>query len=265
MKKIDSCYFGIGMNDYEVKVITNDNLDIRRVIAKEDIKEDDYNVKANEEIKLTDEDKKFFEEGLKEEFSAVNIGGIYCELPVNLPVEEMNKAEKIERLSDINKLLKSLVAEKKEILSSIETEKPKENTSCKNTKLDDMSVDELKQYAKNNDMRLTSKVKGKMIIQIKEYEKARSTKGNVFREESKNSKSIDELIKEALNSKKTASEVVDNAIKGLKKNDIINILKESGFSFSKSKSKEELIKDIKVTVARKVGFEKIRSNNQKER
>ena len=30
MKKIDSYYFGIGMNDYEVKVITNDNLDIRR-------------------------------------------------------------------------------------------------------------------------------------------------------------------------------------------------------------------------------------------
>ena len=84
-------------------------------------------------------------------------------------------------------------------------------------------------------------------------------------DELKDSKPIDELIKEALNSKKTAGEVVDNAIKGLKKNDIINILKESGFSFSKSQSKEELIKDIKVTVARKVGFEKIRSNNQKER
>ena len=88
---------------------------------------------------------------------------------------------------------------------------------------------------------------------------------NISADELKDSKPIDELIKEALNSKKTASEVVDNAIKGLKKNDIINILKESGFSFSKSKSKEELIKDIKVTVARKVGFEKIRSNNQKER
>ena len=48
------------------------------------------------------------------------------------------------------------------------------NTLNKNNKLEDMSVDELKQYAKNNDMKLTSKVKGKMIIQIKEYEKARS-------------------------------------------------------------------------------------------
>ena len=181
MKKIDSYYFGIGMNDYEVKVITNDNLDIRRVIAKEDIKEDDYNVKANEEIKLTDEDKKFFEEGLKEEFSAVNIGGIYCELPVDLPVKEMNKDEKVERLSEINKLLKSLVAEKKEILNSLEVEKPLVNTLNKNNKLEDMSVDELKQYAKNNDMRLTSKVKEKMITQIKEYEKARSTRGNAMK------------------------------------------------------------------------------------
>ena len=203
MKKIESCYFAIGMNDYKVSVITNDNLDISRVIAKEDINEEDYHVKANEEIKLTVEDKKFFEECLKEDFGAVNIDGIYCELPVDLPVKEMNKDEKVERLSEINKLLKSLVAEKKEILNSLEVEKPLVNTLNKNNKLEDMSVDELKQYAKNNDMRLTSKVKEKMITQIKEYEKARSTRGNVFREESKNSKSIDELIKEALNSKKT--------------------------------------------------------------
>ena len=64
---------------------------------------------------------------------------------------------------------------------------------------------------------------------------------------------------------KTEKEKEEKEIKKKKKNDIINILKESGFSFSKSQSKEELIKDIKVTVARKVGFEKIRSNNQKER
>ena len=114
-------------------------------------------------------------------------------------------------------------------------------------------------------MRLTSKVKEKMITQIKEYEKARSTRGNVFREESKNSKSIDELIKEALNSKETASEVVDNAMKRLKKNDIIKILEEKGFNCSKSQSKEELIKNIKGFVANRVGFEKIRSMNQKER
>ena len=265
MKKIESCYFAIGMNDYKVSVITNDNLDISRVIAKEDINEEDYHVKANEEIKLTVEDKKFFEECLKEDFGAVNIDGIYCELPVDLPVKEMNKDEKVERLSEINKLLKSLVAEKKEILNSLEVEKPLVNTLNKNNKLEDMSVDELKQYAKNNDMRLTSKVKEKMITQIKEYEKARSTRGNVFREESKNSKSIDELIKEALNSKETASEVVDNAMKGLKKNDIIKILEEKGFNCSKSQSKEELIKNIKGFVANRVGFEKIRSMNQKER
>ena len=122
-----------------------------------------------------------FEECLKEEFSAVNIGGIYCELPVDLPVKEMNKDEKVERLSEINKLLKSLVAEKKEILNSLEVEKPLVNTLNKNNKLEDMSVDELKQYAKNNDMRLTSKVKEKMITQIKEYEKARSTRGNAMK------------------------------------------------------------------------------------
>ena len=94
MKKIESCYFAIGMNDYKVSVITNDNLDISRVIAKEDINEEDYHVKANEEIKLTVEDKKFFEECLKEDFGAVNIDGIYCELPVDLPVKELLKIMK---------------------------------------------------------------------------------------------------------------------------------------------------------------------------
>ena len=50
-----------------------------------------------------------------------------------------------------------------------------------------------------------------------------------------------------------------------KKNDIIKILEEKGFNCSKSQSKEELIKNIKGFVANRVGFEKIRSMNQKER
>ena len=40
---------------------------------------------------------------------------------------------------------------------------------------------ELKKYAKENDMKLTSKVKAKMIKQINEYEHIRNCKGNAFR------------------------------------------------------------------------------------
>ena len=49
-------------------------------------------------------------------------------------------------------------------------------------KLENMSTEELKEYAKENDMRLTSKVKIKMIKQIKEYEHIRTCKGNAFRD-----------------------------------------------------------------------------------
>ena len=44
-----------------------------------------------------------------------------------------------------------------------------------------MTIEELKKYAKENDMKLTSKVKTKMIAQIKEYEHIRNNKGNAFR------------------------------------------------------------------------------------
>ena len=44
-----------------------------------------------------------------------------------------------------------------------------------------MTTEELKNYAKQNDMKLTSKVKAKMIAQIKEYERFRNNKGNAFR------------------------------------------------------------------------------------
>ena len=44
-----------------------------------------------------------------------------------------------------------------------------------------MTVEELKKYAKENDMKLTSKVKAKMIAQINEYEHIRNCKGNAFR------------------------------------------------------------------------------------
>ena len=49
-------------------------------------------------------------------------------------------------------------------------------------KLENMSTEELKEYAKENNMRLTSKVKIKMIKQIKEYEHIRTCKGNAFRD-----------------------------------------------------------------------------------
>lgn len=49
-------------------------------------------------------------------------------------------------------------------------------------KLENMTIEELKEYAKENDMRLTSKVKNKMIKQIKEYEHIRNYKGNAFRD-----------------------------------------------------------------------------------
>lgn len=48
-------------------------------------------------------------------------------------------------------------------------------------KFEEMTVEELKKYAKENDMKLTSKVKAKMIAQIKEYEYVRNNKGNAFR------------------------------------------------------------------------------------
>ena len=223
MKKINDYYLGIEKNDYKVSLIITDDFKISRVIAKEDINEEGYNYKKGNEVKFSKEEINFIEENLKEEFNVANIDRIYYELPQKLKIEEMTNSEKVERVKEINSLLMELKEERKQLLEDLKQVKT-EAAQCQNTKLENISADELK-----------------------------------------DSKPIDELIKEALNSKKTAGEVVDNAIKGLKKNDIINILKESGFSFSKSQSKEELIKDIKVTVARKVGFEKIRSNNQKER
>ena len=48
-------------------------------------------------------------------------------------------------------------------------------------KFEEMTTEELKKYAKENDMKLTSKVKVKMIKQINEYEHIRNNKGNAFR------------------------------------------------------------------------------------
>ena len=50
-----------------------------------------------------------------------------------------------------------------------------------NKKFEEMTVEELKKYAKENYMKLTSKVKAKMIKQINEYEYVRNNKGNAFR------------------------------------------------------------------------------------
>ena len=44
-----------------------------------------------------------------------------------------------------------------------------------------MTTEELKNYAKQNDMKLTSKVKAKMIKQINEYQHIRNCKGDAFR------------------------------------------------------------------------------------
>ena len=48
-------------------------------------------------------------------------------------------------------------------------------------KFEEMTTEELKKYAKENDMKLTSKVKVKMIAQIKEYKHIRNCKGDAFR------------------------------------------------------------------------------------
>ena len=48
-------------------------------------------------------------------------------------------------------------------------------------KFEEMTVEELKKYAKENDMKLTSKVKAKMIKQIYEYQYIRNCKGDAFR------------------------------------------------------------------------------------
>ena len=50
-----------------------------------------------------------------------------------------------------------------------------------NKKFEEMTVEELKKYAKENYMKLTSKVKAKIIKQINEYEHIRNSKGNAFR------------------------------------------------------------------------------------
>ena len=50
-----------------------------------------------------------------------------------------------------------------------------------NKKFEEMTTEELKNYAKQNDMKLTSKVRAKMIKQINEYEHIRNCKGNAFR------------------------------------------------------------------------------------
>ena len=86
---------------------------------------------------------------------------------------------KQERLMEINKELKALAEEKKRLLAEIEAEK--EVPAATNKTLDDMSVEELKAYAKANSMKLTSKVKSKMIQQILDYEKARGSHGRLFR------------------------------------------------------------------------------------
>ena len=50
-----------------------------------------------------------------------------------------------------------------------------------NKKFEEMTTEELKKHAKENDMKLTSKVRAKMIKQINEYQHIRNCKGDAFR------------------------------------------------------------------------------------
>ena len=50
-----------------------------------------------------------------------------------------------------------------------------------NKNCEEMTTEGLKKYAKENDMKLTSKVRAKMIKQINEYQHIRNCKGDAFR------------------------------------------------------------------------------------
>lgn len=68
MKEFKNYNLAIEMNDYKVTLITNDNYNIIKVIAEEDINESKkHTYKTGQEIKLSNRDIKDFSQTLKEE------------------------------------------------------------------------------------------------------------------------------------------------------------------------------------------------------
>ena len=59
----------IGMNDYKVNLVVDEEYNVVSIVAAEDIKETKkHTYKIGDEIKLTKTDKRFLEENLREEF-----------------------------------------------------------------------------------------------------------------------------------------------------------------------------------------------------
>lgn len=211
MKKIENYELAIGQNDYKVDLIVSNDLKVNKIIAKENVNEEECSCKKGEEVKLDKEEIKFISENIKEEFENNDLPNVK---------EEMSLEEKLARVKEINSLLKGLQEERKQLLQELQEAKSEK----KETKVEPKAA---------------------------------------------TSKSIDELVKEAIDTKQDSGKVVDTAMKGLKKADIMAMLQKSGFSYSNSKSKSELINNIKSMVGKRVGFEIIneqfKKNNSPER
>ena len=58
----------IGMNDYRVSLVVDDEYNVHSIVALEDIKESRKKFAAGEEVKLSKTDLKFLVENLREEY-----------------------------------------------------------------------------------------------------------------------------------------------------------------------------------------------------
>ena len=69
MKELRNYEIAIGMNDYKVNLVVDEEYNVVSIVAAEDIKETKkHTYKIGDEIKLTKTDKRFLEENLREEF-----------------------------------------------------------------------------------------------------------------------------------------------------------------------------------------------------
>ena len=69
MKELRNYEIAIGMNDYKVNLVVDEEYNVISIVAAEDIKETKkHTYKIGDEIKLTKTDKRFLEENLREEF-----------------------------------------------------------------------------------------------------------------------------------------------------------------------------------------------------
>ena len=69
MKELRNYEIAIGMNDYKVNLVVDEEYNVVSIAAAEDIKETKkHTYKIGDEIKLTKTDKRFLEENLREEF-----------------------------------------------------------------------------------------------------------------------------------------------------------------------------------------------------